>query len=58
MAAGALIRQESRGAQTRDDFPQTDPAFAARSFLSIEDLDCVAERYAEPPAPRRVGACR
>lgn len=58
VAAGALIRQESRGAQTRDDFPQTDPAFAARSFLSIEDLDCVAERYAEPPAPRRVGACR
>jgi L-aspartate oxidase len=41
IAASALARRESRGAHWRDDFPDTDPAQAARSFIT---LDLVTER--------------
>lgn len=35
IAAAALMRTESRGAHWRDDFPQSDPAQAARQFLTL-----------------------
>jgi L-aspartate oxidase len=56
VATSALRREESRGAQTRDDFLKTNPALARRSFLSLADLDCVAA--AEQPAVRQAGCGR
>ena len=38
VAAGALVRQESRGAHCRSDFPQTD-ATGRRSFLTLADAE-------------------
>ena len=35
IAAAALLRQESRGGHFRTDFPQTDPARAQRSHLTL-----------------------
>lgn len=35
IAASALARAESRGAHWRDDFPQSDPAQASRSFMTL-----------------------
>lgn len=37
IAASAFARRESRGAHWRDDFPDTDPAQAARSFTTLAD---------------------
>ncbi len=42
VTAGALARHESRGAQFRTDFPQTD-AVAKRSFLTLADVEKIAE---------------
>jgi L-aspartate oxidase len=39
IATGALLREESRGAQARSDHPQTDPQLAARTFLTLDDID-------------------
>lgn len=36
IAASALARCESRGAHWRDDYPQADPALAARSFTTLD----------------------
>jgi L-aspartate oxidase len=60
IAGGALLREESRGAQERSDFPDPDPALAARTFLTLADLDCIMETCvpARDAAPRRAGACR
>lgn len=50
IAVGALLREESRGAQARRDFPATNAAFATRAFLTLEDIDEVGARplAAEP----------
>ncbi len=39
IAAGALLREESRGAQARSDYPAADTERAARTFLTLDDID-------------------
>ena len=47
IAAAALVRQESRGAHWRDDFPQSDPTQATRSRMYLAD----AQRLAQTTSP-------
>ena len=42
IAVGALQRLESRGAQTRSDFPATDPAWQRRTYLTLREADRIA----------------
>jgi L-aspartate oxidase len=44
IAAGALLREESRGAQARSDYPATDAELAARTFLTLDELDEIGIR--------------
>ncbi|WP_420335941.1 L-aspartate oxidase [Roseibium sp.] len=42
IAASALKRQESRGGHFRNDFPETDPTMAKRSYTTLKDVDAIA----------------
>ena len=44
IAVGALLREESRGAHARSDFPAAEGSFAARTFLTLEDIDDIGAR--------------
>ncbi len=44
IAVGALLRVESRGAHARSDFPAPEASFAARTFLTLEDIDGIGAR--------------
>ncbi|MDH4980849.1 L-aspartate oxidase [Hyphomicrobium sp. D-2] len=44
IAVGALLREESRGAQLRSDFTDTNPQFAHRAFLKLADVDAIGNR--------------
>jgi L-aspartate oxidase len=50
IAAAALLRQESRGAQFRSDYPTPDEGLAERSFLTLADADAIANEAAESRA--------
>jgi L-aspartate oxidase len=43
IAASALARRESRGAHFRSDFPQADPALAARTFTRLANAEVAAK---------------
>ena len=58
IAAAALQRQESRGAQFRSDYPTPDEQLAKRSFLTLADADAIASEAAESRAEPRRAACR
>ena len=47
VAAGALQRQESRGAHYRSDFPHAAPQ-AQRTYLQFADARALADRIAAP----------
>lgn len=40
----ALMRKESRGGHYRTDFPTSDPAFAHRTFITIDDLNAADQK--------------
>jgi L-aspartate oxidase len=44
IAVGALLREESRGAHARSDFPAAEGSFAARTFLTLEDIEDIGAR--------------
>jgi L-aspartate oxidase len=44
IAAGALLREESRGAQARSDYPESSSALSARIFLTLEDVEDLGAR--------------
>jgi L-aspartate oxidase len=44
IAVGALLREETRGAQARSDFPEAVPALARRTFLTLDDIDDIGVR--------------
>jgi L-aspartate oxidase len=44
IAAAAWLRTESRGGHFRSDFPQSDPAQAQRSYLTLDRARAVAHR--------------
>lgn len=51
VASGALVREESRGAHARSDFPNLAPALAKRTFLTLDDIDELGvQRELESPS--------
>lgn len=54
IVTGALMREESRGAHNRSDFPKPKPALAQRSFLTLGKFGETERKYAKPaPTERR-----
>jgi succinate dehydrogenase / fumarate reductase flavoprotein subunit len=51
IAKAALTRQESRGGHTRDDFPQTDPAWGTKNLVLTLDSTGDGVDLAEKPLP-------
>jgi L-aspartate oxidase len=52
IAAAALARTESRGGHYRSDFPQSDPAWRHRTFITLTEAEKITaaalERLAAP----------
>jgi succinate dehydrogenase / fumarate reductase flavoprotein subunit len=51
VAKAALARRESRGGHTRDDFPQTDPAWGSKNLVLRLDADGAGVDLSEKPLP-------
>jgi L-aspartate oxidase len=45
MMVSALLREESRGAHFREDFPQHDPRWRRRSYLTMAQASAVASEF-------------
>ncbi len=57
IAAAALQRQESRGAQFRSDYPTPNDQLAKRSYLTLADANAIASEAAESRGePRQLHA--
>jgi L-aspartate oxidase len=50
IAAGAYLRQESRGGHYRTDHPESDPAQARRSFITLDEALLLARSVATSEA--------
>ncbi|HEV8239380.1 MAG TPA: L-aspartate oxidase [Thermoanaerobaculia bacterium] len=49
VTAAALLREESRGAHWRRDFPATDPSYAHRTLTTAVELLAAADAAMQPP---------
>ena len=47
IAAGAYLREESRGGHFRSDFPKSADAWKHRTFLTLDQAEAVVTRFAE-----------
>lgn len=47
IAAAALLREESRGAQFRSDFPEARDVWRKRSYLTLSDVQAIVESSTE-----------
>ena len=52
VARAALLRQESRGGHTRDDYPTMDPHWRGRNLICSADGDAIEVREQPMPAMR------
>ncbi|CAN5188136.1 L-aspartate oxidase [soil metagenome] len=50
IAAGALARTESRGGHYRSDFPDHDPAWQHRTFMTLKEAEAISTAAAAPTA--------
>jgi L-aspartate oxidase len=53
IATAALARTESRGAHYRSDFPQRDPSWKRRLYLTFADDDCAGPLSVDTSATAR-----
>jgi L-aspartate oxidase len=53
ITVAALLRQESRGAQFRSDYPMQNERLARRSFLTLAEAETVAHEAKETPRSAR-----
>jgi L-aspartate oxidase len=56
IAAAALQRTESRGGHYRSDFPDPDPAWRHRTFMTLADAERIAAGVARQPAALMMSA--
>ncbi|MEP0234115.1 L-aspartate oxidase [Roseibium sp.] len=54
IAAAALKRAESRGGHFRADYPDADPAQARRSYITLDEVNAIAEAAADQAAGNSV----
>ena len=58
IAAGALVRTESRGGHYRSDYPNADPAWRHRTFMTLAEAERVPASAASPKLATAAGGAQ